>query len=211
VGSNDTLLCCYYIYGDNIIMKKPEKISDAKVCIDCQVEWKKDIKIHAVEKEFQQSKYFTWANEDGTTHTLPAQYNFIHVWNNLEVQIGKDSGSAGLRANRENIGGDNTQDLIKKDLLDEPKVVELQPNEPKETGHIPPKVKEMDAADFAETSMKAEVKIECKFIKIIEDVVFDFLGTKEAPVPNPNHVGMYVKLIRDQMNNKWLVKRNESP
>ena len=196
----------YYVnrfwFGSLFHLKKPETISDAKACVDCQTDWKKDIMVHAVQKEYQNIKYLTWANEDGTTHVLSKDYSFLHVWNNAEVQIGKQSGTAGLRASRENIGGEKTQDLIKKDLLDDQK----EPL-PSTSGEIyediskKPKAREMDVTDFAETSMRAEIKIECKFIKIIEDEVFDFLGTKEAPVPNPNHVGMYVKLIRDVMEN----------
>jgi len=105
-------------------MKKPEKISDAQVCPDCETDWKKKIVVHAIEKKFKDERYLTWANEDGTTHTLSKQYDYVHVWNNEEVDIGKNKGgTAGLKAHREkevtmdSIAVENTQGLMQKDLL----------------------------------------------------------------------------------------------
>ena len=81
-----------------------------------------------------------------------------------------------------NVAVEKTQDLVQKDLL--------QP-------------RTMDVADFAEEPMKKRVQLECKFIMIIEDEVYKFLKEKFPQVePNPNHVGMYVKLIKDCMETK---------
>lgn len=86
---------------------------------------------------------------------------------------------------------------VQVDEIGNVKQTPLEPP-PKVTTPTSLKPREMDAADFAEPAMKAEVLVHCKFIKIIEDVVLDFLG-KDA---NPNHVGMYVKLIQDLMERK---------
>ncbi len=85
----------------------------------------------------------------------------------------------------DNIAVEKTQDLIQKDLL--------QP-------------RTMDVADFAEEPMRVRVQLECKFIKIIEDEVVKFLKNEfkgRGPIElNPAYVGMYVKLIKDCMENK---------
>ncbi len=96
-----------------------------------------------------------------------------------------------------NVAVEKTQDLIQKNLLQqtefEKPIVHTSP------GTIgPPQARTMDVADFAEEPMRTRVQLECKFIKIIEDEVIKFLG-KDA---NPMHIGMYVKLIKDCMENK---------
>ena len=74
-----------------------------------------------------------------------------------------------------NVAVEKTQDLIQKDLL--------QP-------------RTMDVADFAEPALRARVKLECKFIRIIEEEVTDFL-LEHGQEAVPAKIGMYVKLIKD--------------
>ncbi len=99
-----------------------------------------------------------------------------------------------------NVAVEKTQDLIQKDLLQPQSAFVTQPLSV-------PQARSMDVADFAEEPMRVRVQLECKFIKIIEDEVIKFLTyyddrTRETVTPNPNHVGMYVKLIKDCMENK---------
>jgi len=79
-----------------------------------------------------------------------------------------------------NVAVEKTQDLIQKDLL--------QP-------------RTMDVADFSEEPMRKRVQLECKFIRIIEDEVIKFL-LEHGQEAIPAKVGMYVKLIKDCMENK---------
>ena len=101
-----------------------------------------------------------------------------------------------------NVAVEKTQDLIQKDLL-------IPKSTIPEAVYSTPKPRTMDVADFAEEPMRARVLLECKFIKIIEDVVISFLTIKadeknqvREELPNPMHVGMYVKLIKDCMESK---------
>jgi len=61
-----------------------------------------------------------------------------------------------------------------------------------------PKVREMDASDFAQPAMRAEIKVQCKFLSIIEDEVKKFLGEDSMPAK----VGMYMKMVQDMMERK---------
>ena len=162
-------------------MKKPETINDApKRCEECFTNFQKEIMVHAVEKTWKDGKYLTWGNIDGSSHSMSKEFQYIHVWSEEEKKQAKIGGSASLKILRQNIGGDKTQELIQKDLL--------QP-------------RTMDAADFAEEPMRKRVQLECKFIQIIEDEVRKYLDTGHG-VPDPAHVGMYVKLIKDCMETK---------
>jgi len=71
------------------------------------------------------------------------------------------------------------------------------------------KPREMDAADFAEKPMRAEIKVHCKFLSIIEEEVTQFLthykskdGHVSKSEPNPARVGMYMKMVQDMMAKK---------
>ncbi len=55
-----------------------------------------------------------------------------------------------------------------------------------------------DVTDFAAGPMKQEVMVHCKYIKIIEDSVIEYLG-KDT---NPAKVGMYMKFIIDMLEKK---------
>lgn len=63
------------------------------------------------------------------------------------------------------------------------------------------KPREMDASDFAEPSMRAEIKVHCKFLSIIEDEVITFLNNLESE-PSPAKIGMYMKMVQDMMEKK---------
>ncbi len=93
-----------------------------------------------------------------------------------------------FKKNMDNVAVEKTQDLIQKnELLTIPT----------------PIVRSMDVADFAEEPLRARALLECKFIFIIETVVKKFLEEKYPKVrPDPSHVGMYVKLIKDCVENK---------
>jgi len=69
---------------------------------------------------------------------------------------------------------------------------------PKATTPTSLRPKEMDATDFAEPGMRAEIKVHCKFLKIIEDEVEDFLGADA----NPARKGMFMKMVLDMMEKK---------
>ena len=86
---------------------------------------------------------------------------------------------------------EHTQDLIMKDQLH---TADISYND---VGRAP-KPRIMDVADFAETPLRARVKLECKFIRIIEDEVTYFLG-KDA---SPAKIGMYTKIIKEAMQNE---------
>jgi len=70
------------------------------------------------------------------------------------------------------------------------------------------KPREMDASDFAQPAMRAEIKVQCKFLSIIEDEVTQFLthyksnGHVTKSEPNPARVGMYMKMVQDMMDKK---------
>jgi len=82
-------------------MKKPTSLSDKMGCQECDVSWNRLIEVHAIQKEFKGNKYLTWANSDGSTHQLSKQFEFIHVWSEEESKIGKDGGTARLKAHRD--------------------------------------------------------------------------------------------------------------
>jgi len=69
---------------------------------------------------------------------------------------------------------------------------------PKVTTPTSLKPREMDASDFAEKPMRAEIIVHCKFLLILEDQVTKCLpnGT------NPAKVGMYMKMVQDMMEKK---------
>jgi len=67
-----------------------------------------------------------------------------------------------------------------------------------------PKAREMDVSDFAEKPMRAEIKVHCKFLKIIEEEVKQFLSNwiPSGQDVNPARVGMYMKMVLDMMEKK---------
>ena len=193
-------------------MKRPNSLSDAnQICQDCITEWDKQIEVHAVAKEFKGKKYFTWANKDESGHVTKVNEEFFHVWSEAERAIAKEGQTAGLRAWRDAKKSDEIVAEIKPEgnLPEETIVkttleVKAVPEETKEAVNTDgPRVKEIDVADIAEPRLKAEALVECKVIHVIEQVVFKFLQSKKPMVePNPNHIGMYVKLIRDSLEKK---------
>jgi len=90
---------------------------------------------------------------------------------------------------------EKTQDLVQKELLDENKLGPSR-NAPEKL-----QARSMDVADFAEESMRTRVKLECKFISIIEDEVIKFLESKNLGTGEVNHakVGLYIKIIKAAM------------
>ena len=88
-----------------IIMKKPTDITNPpQVCEECKTNFGKEITVHPVKKEFQGSPYLTWANEDGSSHSMGAEQQYIHVWNDKEKQAAKIGGSALVKPIREEQG-----------------------------------------------------------------------------------------------------------
>ncbi len=181
-------------------MKRPDSLSAPnQICPECVTEWDKEITVHAVQKDFKGKKYFTWANSDESGHVTKVNEEFFHVWSEAERAIAKEGQTAGLRSWRDAKAKDSGEEIVKTTLE-----VKAVPEETKEAVNTDgPRVKEIDVADIAEPRLKAEALVECKVIHVIEQVVFKFLQSKKPMVePNPNHIGMYVKLIRDSLEKK---------
>ncbi len=173
-------------------MKRPESIEDvSRRCEECFTNFQKQIILHPVEKTPKGfDKYLTWANEDNTSHTLSKDFSFLHVWNKQEVEIGKQSGTAGLRAYRENIGGEKTQDLIKKDLLDEKPPLPSTSGTVSETIH--PQPKELSAEDFALVKIRGEAKTNLILILALDQEIEAFWKRNNFP-DNGQKKGLWLK------------------
>ena len=85
-----------------------------------------------------------------------------------------------------------------EDFKEKPSIQNAQTNPNVQTAPSPLQVKEMTVTDFAEPSMRKEIEVHCKFLRIIEDEVNKFLG-KDV---NPAKVGMYMKMVYDLMEAK---------
>jgi len=126
-------------------MKKPTDITNSPCrCEECYTNFNEEIMIHPIEKTYQGSTRLSWGNTDGSGHITKVNDDFIHVWDEKEKELVKDGGTARLKLHRE--------DKIEPPL-EVTKPTSLKP-------------REMDASDFAQPAMRAEIKVQCKFLSI---------------------------------------------
>jgi hypothetical protein len=90
------------------------------------------------------------------------------------------------------VAREDTQGLIKKDLLLNSTL------ETKET----PKVRELDVGDLVGVKYVAERVAELKLILKDEEIIRKYLASKGEKDPNPQKVGMLMKILDERMARK---------
>ena len=153
---------------------------ESQPCSQCQcpIVWGFELKTPETTNRFKSGKKLGWWKEDLTKQ--------LHSLENCKKF--KESG--------EFLKTENTHGMIKKELL-----VDKEYKSHPEVKKL--KVNELDAADIGGSKIRAEVKVNLKILKILEEETIAFLPIDSRG----DKIGMWMKLLLE-MNGKIEVKKN---